>query len=208
MAGSHPRAKCPSLSPMAALPGAKGWPEAHSWDVAGAAGGRRRLGPAGVSLQLCSKWRHPTSRRPGWESGARGTAGEQRLAFIPFTSSPSLLPPCPGLFVCFLCFSCLLGHPAADARTKSEPSAEAVPVPPAPQAPLRPQEHSGGIEPGWESSRACPAVGLGASGASLHLPGILLLQDFGAGGFWACRSCPRFDRTSFGGANVSQRRPV
>ncbi|XP_013049386.3 ral guanine nucleotide dissociation stimulator isoform X2 [Anser cygnoides] len=188
---------------MAALPGAKGWPEAHSWDVAVAAGGRRRLGPAGVSPQLRSKWRHPTSCRPGWESGARGTAGEQRLAFIPFASSPSLLPPCPGLFVRFLCFSCLLGHPAADARTKSEPSAEAVPAPPAPQAPLRPQEHSGGIEPGWESTRACPAVGLGALGASHHLPGILLLRDFGAGGFWAHRSCPRFDRTSFGGVNSS-----
>lgn len=33
----------------------------------------------------------------------------------------------------------------------------------------------------------------------------------GQGGVWACRSgrsCPRFDRTSFGGVNVSRRRPV
>lgn len=38
----------------------------------------------------------------------------------PFTVSPSL-PPCAGLFLHFLCFSCLLGHPGADTHTKSEP---------------------------------------------------------------------------------------
>lgn len=46
--------------------------------------------------------------------------GEQSLAFIPAVLSP-VSPSLPGLFLHFLCFSCLLGHPGADTHTKSEP---------------------------------------------------------------------------------------
>lgn len=51
-----------------------------------------------------SKWRHRTSSRPGWELGARGTAGEQRLAFIPPVLSPAA-PRCLPALDCSCIFS-------------------------------------------------------------------------------------------------------
>lgn len=81
-------------------------------------------------------------RHPGRVGVGRKGHGRRTKARIysshPFTGSPSL-PPRTGLFLHFLCFSCLLGHPDADTHTKNEPSGEAIPVPPAPQVPLRPR---------------------------------------------------------------------
>lgn len=70
--------------------------------------------------------RHHAVPIPAGVGAGRGGHGRRTKPRIyccrPFTVSPSL-PPCAGLFLHFLCFSCLLGHPGAGTHTKSEPSA-------------------------------------------------------------------------------------
>lgn len=75
-------------------------------------------------------------RHPGWGGSQAYEGHDQRTkariySFLPSFHHSPLLPPSTGLFLHFLCFSCLLGHPDADMHTKSEPSNEAIPVPPA-----------------------------------------------------------------------------
>lgn len=151
-------------------------PETRSWDVlghAGAAGVRRRLGRAG--LIPGSTWQQQMEEPRVIPAGVgAGRGGHDRrtkpriYSCRPFTVSPSL-PPCTGLFLHFLCFSCLLGHPGAGTHTKSEPWPSLSLLPPALRAPLRPQEHSGAIDP---AGRACPGPGWagGVRGPPGHPP--------------------------------------
>lgn len=63
---------------------------------------------------------------PAGVGAGRGGHGRRTKPRIyccrPFTAVSPSLPPCAGLFLHFLCFSCLLGHPGAHTHTKSEPS--------------------------------------------------------------------------------------
>lgn len=98
----------------------------------------------------------------------------------PFPSSPSL-PPCTGLFLHFLCFSCLLGHPDADTHTQRTSYPVRQFLCHRHREPFSgPGEHSGAIELGWESDRACPAPG---GQGHPEPPGILLCAG-GGGGIW------------------------
>lgn len=175
-------------------------PETRSWDVlghAGAAGVRRRLGRAG--LIPGSTWQQQMEEPRVIPAGVgAGRGGHDRrtkpriYSCRPFTVSPSL-PPCTGLFLHFLCFSCLLGHPGAGTHTKSEPwpslslchrRCEPLCGPRSTVVPLI-----------RLAERARGQAGLGACGAPL---GILLCAGCGAGilrkgpqKVWACRLCPR-----------------
>ena len=94
-------------------------------------------GAAGKRQQMEVSYVIPAGVGVGREGHGRRTK-TRIYSSRPFAGSPSL-PPRAGLFLHFLCFSCLLGHPGADTHTKSEPSGEAIPAPPAPRAPGRPQ---------------------------------------------------------------------
>lgn len=159
-------------------PERRGCPETRSWDAvghAGVVGVRRRLGSAGLSSARGSPGTHRQQMEgsyviPAGVGVGREGHGRRTKAGIycsrPFTGSPSL-PPRAGLFLHFLCFSCLLGHPDADTHTKSEPSGEAVPLPPAPRAPLRPRSTVVPLNRAGREPEPLPRgqAGPGASGA-------------------------------------------
>lgn len=183
------------------------WPETCSQEATGCAGAadvRRRLGQDELSPDLCagqpgklagSKWRHPTSSRPRWELSTRGTAREQRLAFIPPVLSPTA-PRC----LCALDCSCIFSASAVYWVTLVQTRTQRASHPARPFLchrhcePLSgPEEHSGGIEPGWASARACPAPGSGWVKGMWSSPGILLCTGWGNGALgmgaqelWAC----------------------
>lgn len=72
------------------------------WEQSGSARGCAANGGCDVTL-------------PG---GSGGHGQQTKHCFYAFCRQPLALPPCPGLFVHFLCFSCLLGQPAVDTHTQ------------------------------------------------------------------------------------------
>lgn len=153
------------------------------WDTLGlrvAGGGWDKLGSAWTSAQGHARQQMEASHviPAGVGVGREGHGRRTKTRIYssrPFPGSPSL-PPRTGLFLHFLCFSCLLGHPDADTHTKNELSGEAAGVPPAPRALLQPRgaqwghrtglgERPRGIRsPRASSSARAGAVGFGEGG--------------------------------------------
>jgi len=137
-----------------------------SWDETGSA--RTRAGRPGSG----SKWRSPTSSRPGWESGARGTAGEQRLVFIPPVLSPAA-PRCLPALDCSCIFSASAVYWVTLVQTRTQRASH--PARPFPRRqhhePLAgPKGHSNAIDPGWESTHSGVSVGRGRPEPPGHPP--------------------------------------
>lgn len=183
--------------------GPRGWPGTRSWAVlghAGAAGVRRRLGRARLipgSANASGKRRSRASARPGWEPGAEGTTGEQSLAFILAVLSPSAplsLASLRWIVPAFSLLQLFTGSPWCRHAHKERAAAEPVPVPPALPAPLRPQQHSGAIDP---AGRACPGPGW----AGGILPTWFVRR--GAPKGLGLAALPMFGHSRFGGGNVS-----
>lgn len=52
------------------------------------------------------------------QGGSWGHGRQTKHCFYAYCRQPLALPPCPGLFMHFLCFSCLLGQPAVDTHAQ------------------------------------------------------------------------------------------
>lgn len=104
---------------MAALPGAKGWPEAHSWDVEGAGGGRREAGTSRGQPAALQQMEAPDVTPAGVGVGCEGHGQRTKARFYSFHQQPLAAASLPWIVRAFSLLQLFTGSPRCG-RTHKE----------------------------------------------------------------------------------------
>ena len=195
----------PSLPGSGLRPAAGMWWGAQGLRVLGRAGTRRaQPGPARGGREAAANGgllRHPG--RGG--SQARGARPENKDSYLflpsfrrqPLAASPRWIVPAFSLLQLFTGSPwCRHAHKERAIRRGHSRAASTTSPWPAPRGTATPLTRAG----------RAPTLGSAWAGGDLNPPGTLLCAGWATGlwgELWACRLCPRFNRTSFDGGNVS-----